>query len=67
MEQRLVELETKLAFQEQAMEELNTLMVQQRRELEQLAETVENLRQRLAAANISAVCDESEETPPPHY
>lgn len=67
LEQRLVELETRLAFQEQALGELSDALAASRIEAERNADL---LRRTLEAAKQSRgefFADPSEEPPPPHY
>jgi len=67
LEQRIVELETRLAFQEQALAELSDALAAARIEA---AENAEMLRRTLDAMKQSRgefYADPSEEPPPPHY
>ncbi len=48
MEKRIIELESRLAFQEQAIEELNQALIGQQRQLDQLQNTLDALRQLMA-------------------
>lgn len=63
----LIELETKIAFQEQTIEELNQALVNQQFDLEKLQLQVKNLAERLQGMVGSNVASRAEETPPPHY
>jgi SlyX protein len=67
MENRLIELETRIAFQEHTVQELNTVVARQQQDLLQLQREIEVLRARLQALADSPVAGRSEETPPPHY
>ena len=72
MEQRLVELETKLAFQEQALQELSDALAAARdgdtRNALLLHRALEELRQLRSAMAASPVTgDAASEPPPPHY
>jgi SlyX protein len=67
LEQRVVELETRLAFQEQALADLSDALAAARIET---AENAEVLRRTLDAVKQSRgefYADPSEEPPPPHY
>ncbi len=65
-EERLVELETRLAYQDQLVEALNKLVFEQDKRVQKLEETCKNLgRQLLALAEDSPVAGSDE--PPPHY
>lgn len=47
MEERLIELETRLAFQDKTMEELNEVVTRQQQQLDQLEEQLSRLANRL--------------------
>ncbi len=67
LERRIVELETRLAFQEQALADLSDALAASRIEA---AENAEVLRRTLDAVKQSRgefYADPSEEPPPPHY
>lgn len=63
----LVELETKIAFQEQIIEDLNQALVHQQFALDKLQLQVRNLAEKLQGISGSNVASRAEETPPPHY
>lgn len=72
VEQRLIDLETRLAFQEHALGELSDALAAARDEearnallLHRVLEEVRQMRTALSSAPISA--DASLEPPPPHY
>jgi SlyX protein len=67
MHERLVELETKTAFQEQTIQELNEAIVRQQNDLALLSEQIRQLSERVKAIAPSPLAPDSEETPPPHY
>ncbi len=67
MKAQIIELETRLAFQEQTIQELNGAMVDQQRQIDGLRSELQRLHDRVGALGTSAVADTSEETPPPHY
>ena len=66
MEERLIELETRIAFQEGTLQELNDVIIEQRAMIEALQREVELLRERMRALNPSPI-DGGAEPPPPHY
>jgi SlyX protein len=66
MEERLVDLETRLAFQDQALEHLTAAVLDQGQALRELRAEVERLRRLLMQLAPSQVGERSEE-PPPHY
>ena len=67
-EQRVVELETKLAFQEKALEDLSLALFNQDKRIEKLESVCEILRQKLADLGESGGVDAGEhDQQPPHY
>lgn len=67
MEERLIEVETRLAFQDDALQALNGVVVRQQQEIELLRREIEALKAQLKAMAPSLVASRTEETPPPHY
>jgi len=72
LEQRLIDLETRVAFQEQALSELSDALAAVRSEEARSAlamhRVLEELRQmRAALASNPFAADPSQEPPPPHY
>ena len=67
MEKRIIELESKLAFQEHLTQELNDIVTAQQKEIMHLSIKFEQLRELVSRLTPSNIASESEETPPPHY
>jgi SlyX protein len=67
MENRLEDLETRIAYQEAAIEELTATSLAQQQSIEQLQAQIDYLKSLLKDLTPSAVAPMSEETPPPHY
>lgn len=67
LEQRLVELETRLAFQEQALGELNQALTDARMEGARNTELLRHLLADLGKLRNSLHADVQDEPPPPHY
>jgi SlyX protein len=67
MEERLVELETRLAFQEDAIHHLNRTVADQQRLIEALEQRIEQLTERLRNLSPSPLEGDQPEPPPPHY
>jgi SlyX protein len=72
LEEKLIDLETRLAFQEQALQELSDALAAARSEesrnalmLHRALEDLRQLRSALAASPITG--DAASEPPPPHY
>jgi len=67
MEKRLIEVETRLAFQDDTLQALNAVVVRQQQEIDRLRREIEALKSQLKAMAPGLVASHSEETPPPHY
>jgi len=67
MENRIIEIETRLAFQESSLQELNDIVAKQQNLLHQLSEEIIKLRQQMQDVTGSNIADSSEESLPPHY
>jgi SlyX protein len=67
MQERLEELEVRVAFQDKTIQELNDVVTRQQREIDRLAQQLEALKAQVRAAAPSLVVGREEETPPPHY
>ena len=64
---RLVELETRVAFQEHTLSELNDVVTAQGRELFELRRELERALADLKTLRGLLYADPSTEPPPPHY
>ncbi|HSJ47289.1 MAG TPA: SlyX family protein [Gammaproteobacteria bacterium] len=67
MEERLIELESRVSFQEHTLQELNDILAAQQQELGALRLAVQELDRRLRALTPLPLAGAEEETPPPHY
>ena len=67
MENRLIELETRLAFQDHTLQELNTVIVRQQQEIAALTREIENLKAQFKTLAPELVASRGDDTPPPHY
>lgn len=67
MDDRLIELESRLAFQDHTLQELNDVIVRQQREIDDLRRELEALHAQLKALAPALIASRGEETPPPHY
>ena len=67
MESRIVELETRLAFQEHTLQELNSVVTRQQQEILQLTREIESLKAQIRALAPALVAGHGDEPPPPHY
>ncbi|NJD07384.1 MAG: SlyX family protein [Methylococcaceae bacterium] len=68
IEQRLVELETKLAYQDDTVLALNDVIARQQGQLDQLENTVKHLVERVQRLAVQAeASDPAVQEIPPHY
>jgi SlyX protein len=67
MENRFIELETRLAFQDNSLQELNSVVVRQQREIDALTRELETLKAQLRTLAPELVANRADEAPPPHY
>jgi uncharacterized coiled-coil protein SlyX len=67
MSQSLEQIETKIAWLEQANAQLSDVVIQQRRELEALHAKLEELLGRFAAEQEAPTVYSPEDEKPPHY
>lgn len=67
LELRIVELETRLAFQEQALAELSDALAESRLEGARLAERLRQALDDMKQARGESFADTAAEPPPPHY
>lgn len=66
-EQRITELEIMLMQQEDTLESLSQALYQQQCIIQKLEQRLNKLDKRVDSLTLSAVTDEANETPPPHY
>lgn len=67
LEQRMVELEMRLAFQEQALGELSDALAASRIEAERNTDLLRRALDAMKQSRGEFFADPSEEPPPPHY
>jgi SlyX protein len=67
IEPRLIELETRLSFQEQALAELSLALAASRQEATRTAELLERVLSELRQPRGDLYPDPASEPPPPHY
>ena len=67
LEDRIAELEMKIAFQEQLLDELNQALVQQQFDVDKIQLQLRYLARKLKDMQPSNIASQAEETPPPHY
>jgi len=67
MEKRIVELEIKLSFSEDALEQLNMTIFRQQRQIEELQRDLRALRQQVGSAAPNEPPRSLRDEIPPHY
>lgn len=66
-DRRLIELETRIAFQEDAINELSRAAARQRNDIDALRREIDALRRQLRDLAPPASGAAGDEPPPPHY
>ncbi|MEN8177930.1 MAG: SlyX family protein [Pseudomonadota bacterium] len=64
---RFIELESRMAFQEESIQSLSQSLRHQQQIIDELLLTIEELRQRLKTVSASPLDGDVAEPPPPHY
>ncbi|MEJ2179271.1 MAG: SlyX family protein [Gammaproteobacteria bacterium] len=67
MEERINELESRLAFQDDTIQKLNDVIVEQQQQIDQLSIQMSELKEQIQSLVPVLVADEAQEIPPPHY
>ncbi len=67
IQEQVMSLEIKLAFQDDLVETLNQIVIGQQQQLDLLQQQVQLLYQQLKSLQPSNIADLAEEAPPPHY
>lgn len=67
MDDKIIDLESKLAFQDQTINELNEVITDQQQQLDQLREEIRLLNLRMTSLAEQSNVAEEKEPPPPHY
>ncbi|MFC1567691.1 SlyX family protein [Pseudomonadota bacterium] len=67
MENRIIELETKLSYQDHMIQELNEVVTRQQQQIDALELQMKRTLDHLKATSSSQIARPEEEVPPPHY
>jgi SlyX protein len=67
LENRIIELETRLSYQDHVIQELNEVVVRQQDQIDSLIRDGRRIREHLKEQNQTEVPRPEEEAPPPHY
>ncbi len=63
----MIELETRISYQDHIIAELNDVVTSQQQQIDQLAKAVKQLREQFRGSCGSGLARPDEEIPPPHY
>jgi SlyX protein len=66
-EERLIELEIKLVYQEDLLQTLNSIVSQQQKQISRLEETLLVLHDRLKGLSFASEMNQPDNQLPPHY
>jgi SlyX protein len=66
-EERLIDIEVKLAHQEHALDEVNQVLMDQQAQLMRLEQVCQSLVERLRGMSDETATDERDNDKPPHY
>lgn len=63
----MIELETKLSYQDHMIQELNDVVTRQQKQIDALEIELRRVREHLKSSSSSQISRPEEEVPPPHY
>ena len=64
---RLIDIETKLSYQESLLDQLNSIIIKQQAELDVLKRSLKNLQERVSLLNEASSENNNINELPPHY
>ena len=67
IEDQIIELQTKLAYQEDAIQQLNDVIYRQQQQIDKLEKLNSELQQRIAALAAGSAAEAPQDETPPHY
>ena len=67
MNDDIVELQTRMAFQDGLLEQLNEVVTSQQKQIERLETAIAGLKAQIESVQHSQHMQQSNEPPPPHY
>lgn len=67
LDDSIVDLQTKLAFQDGLLEQLNEVVTEQQQHIMRLEQAVKKLKTQLETLQTDFHAGEGKESPPPHY
>ncbi len=63
----MIELETKLSYQDHMIQELNDVVTRQQKQIDALEIELRRVREHLKSSSSSQIARPEEDVPPPHY
>jgi len=67
LENRIIELETKISYQDHLLQELNEVITLQQKQIDRLEKDSRRMLEHLKASHTSGIARPEEDVPPPHY
>lgn len=67
MQDDIIDLQTRLAFQDGLLEQLNDVVTSQQKQIERLENAITGLKTQLESVQQTQLVGQGEEPPPPHY
>lgn len=67
MQDEIIDLQTRLAFQDGLLEQLNDVVSRQQKQIDRLETTIAGLKTQLESVQQNQLTGQGEEPPPPHY
>lgn len=67
MDEHIVDLQTRLAFQDGLLEELNQVITNQQKQIDRLELMITGLKAQIESLQHTQMMRQSDEPPPPHY
>ncbi|MDX8382525.1 MAG: SlyX family protein [Ghiorsea sp.] len=67
MDKRMIELETKSAYQEHMIQQLNEVIITQQQQIDAIETSMQQLREYLKSSHEQGQQEAAVDAPPPHY
>jgi SlyX protein len=67
MNDDIVDLQTRMAFQDGLLEQLNQVVTSQQQQIDRLETQLKNFKSQLESLQHTQMIQQSDEPPPPHY
>jgi SlyX protein len=67
LEKHIIELETKVSYQDHIIQDLNDVVTRQQKQVDALEVELRRIREHLKSGESSQIARPEEEVPPPHY